>query len=237
MVLSETIINALVSPVEKLIESVRFAIGKSYEPKHIRKVAESKSFELQLISDTVRNNYDIPILYNSDGITIDTRNFEELAMRTSQRLAFQELSKQQNIETVVDHAYEILQKEDAIPDESVKSEWMSRFFNSVEDISDTNMQELWGHLLAGEIKQPGKYSYRTMDKLKNLNSDEAKLFHNITTLILIRGQTYFLYANNEILNKYGVHFRELLTLEECGLMSVQALKLHIPTDEKILFFS
>ncbi len=81
------IVQALVSPAEKLIEAVSGAIGKAYEPKHIRKIAK----------------------------------------RASSRLAYQEITKQQNIEAVVDNAYEELEHAENVSSESVNSDWMFRF--------------------------------------------------------------------------------------------------------------
>lgn len=42
------IVQAVVSPAEKLIEAVSGAIGKAYEPRHVRKMAEAKAYELTL---------------------------------------------------------------------------------------------------------------------------------------------------------------------------------------------
>lgn len=106
------IVQAVVSPAEKLIEAVSGAIGKAYEPRHVRKMAEAKAYELKLIADTVRNNSDVPIVYDSTGVSIDTSNYEEIAKRASYRLAFQEITKQQNIEAVVDRAYDELSGEE-----------------------------------------------------------------------------------------------------------------------------
>ena len=124
------IVQALVSPAEKLIEAVSGAIGKAYEPKHIRKMADAKAYELKVISDTVRNNSDVPIVYDSAGVSIDTSNFEEIAKRASSRLAYQEITKQQNIEAVVDNTYEELEHAENVSSESVNSDWMFRFLNS-----------------------------------------------------------------------------------------------------------
>ena len=134
------IVQAVVSPAEKLIEAVSGAIGKAYEPRHVRKMAEAKAYELKLIADTVRNNSDVPIVYDSTGVSIDTSNYEEIAKRASSRLAFQEITKQQNIEAVVDRAYDELSGEESAYSEPVSQDWMSRFFNSVEDISNEKMQ-------------------------------------------------------------------------------------------------
>lgn len=121
------IIQALVSPAEKLIEAVSGAIGKAYEPRHIRKMADAKAYELKIISDAVRNNCDVPIVYDSTGVSIDTSDFEEIAKRASSRLAYQEITKQQNIEAVADNAYQELQGADSVSSDPVDPDWMFRF--------------------------------------------------------------------------------------------------------------
>ena len=226
------IVQALVSPTEKLIDAVSGAIGKAYEPRYVRKMAEAKSYELKLIADAVRNNSDVPIVYDSTGVAIDTSNYEEIAKRASCRLAFQEITKQQNIESIADKAYEELESFDSVSNEPVSQDWMSRFFNSVEDISDEKMQAVWAHILASEIKTPNTYSYRTIDKLKNMTRNEAELFQKVASLSLRRGSTYFVLEDNDILNSHDVYIYHLLTLEECGLMSVQSLILNIKVSEE-----
>lgn len=226
------IVQALVSPAEKLIEAVSGAIGKAYEPKHIRKIADAKAYELKVISDTVRNNSDVPIVYDSTGVSIDTSNFEKIAKRASSRLAYQEITKQQNIEAVVDNAYEELEHAENVSSESVNSDWMFRFFNSVENISNEDMQKIWGHILAGEIKQPNTYSFRTLEKLKNMTQQEAKDFQMVSSLVLQSGGRKFILSEDSILNKYGVYFSHLLELEECGLMTTQILSLKMVASAK-----
>lgn len=220
------VVQALISPAEKLIEAVSGAIGKAYEPHHIRKMADAKAYELKLISDAVRNNSDIPIVYDSTGVSIDTSNFEEIAKRASSRLAYQEINKQQNIESVVDNAYQELQGADKIPNQTVDPDWMFRFFNAVENISNENLQKIWGKILAGEIRTPSKYSYRTLEKIRDLTKDEAELFQKMAALALHHSHQPFILDDNALLNKYGLNFSNLLKLEECGLMSAQALSLN-----------
>lgn len=219
------IVQAVVSPAEKLIEAVSGAIGKAYEPRHVRKIAEAKAYELKLIADAVRNNSDVPIVYDSTGVSIDTSNYEEIAKRASCRLAFQEITKQQNIEAVVDRAYDELSGEESANSEPVSQDWMSRFFNSVEDIGDEKMQEIWARILAGEIRLPNTYSYRTLECLRSITRLEAELFLRVSSLALRHAGTYFVAANNDLLNQYGVPFSNILKLEECELMSAQNLSL------------
>lgn len=219
------IVQALVSPAEKLIEAVSGAIGKAYEPKYIRKMADAKAYELKLISDTVRNNSDVPIVYDSTGVSIDTSNFEEIAKRASSRLAYQEITKQQNIEAVADNAYEELENVEEVSPESVNPDWMFRFFDSVENISNEDMQKIWGHILAGEIKRPNTYSFRTLEKLKNMTQQEAECFQKVSSLALRNDGRDFILRDKNILNKYNVYFGHILMLEECGLMVAQDLTL------------
>lgn len=232
------IVQAVVSPAEKLIEAVSGAIGKAYEPRHVRKMAEAKAYELKLIADTVRNNSDVPIVYDSTGVSIDTSNYEEIAKRASSRLAFQEITKQQNIEAVVDRAYDELSGEESAYSEPVSQDWMSRFFNSVEDISNEKMQEIWGHILAGEIRSPNTYTYRTLECLRNITQQEAEVFLRVTALALRSSETYFIMMDNDLLNKYNVYFSDVLKLEECGLMNAQTLSLTLaPSTEQSLIFN
>ena len=219
------IVQALASPVEKLVEAVSGAIGKAYEPKHVRKMAEAKAYELKLISDIVRNNSDVPIVYDSKGVSIDTSNFEEIAKRASSRLAYQEITKQQNIEAVADNAYDELENAENVSSEPVNPDWMFRFFNSVENISNEDMQKIWGHILAGEIKSPNTYSYRTLEKLKNMTRQEAECFQMVSSLALRHAGKDFILSDKNILGKHNVHFGHILILEECGLMTAQNISL------------
>lgn len=221
------VIQALVSPAEKLIEAVSGAIGKAYEPRHIRRMADAKAYELKMISDAVRNNSDVPIVYDSTGVSIDTSNFEEIAKRASSRLAYQEITKQQNIEAVADNAYQELQGANSVSSDPVDPDWMFRFFNAVENISNEDMQKIWGRILAGEIQSPSKYSYRTLEKLRNITKEEAQLFQEVAALSLTHGSRKFLLKNDSLMNKYGIYFSHILKLEECGMMSSQSLVLNL----------
>lgn len=226
------IVQALVSPIKKLIDEVSGAIGKVYEPRHVRKMTDAKAYEIKTISETVRNNSDIPIVYNSTGISIDTRNYEEIAKRASSRLAYQEIRKQQNIENVVDNAYEELKNVEKVSNEPVDPDWMIRFFNSIEDISDEKMQKIWGRILSGEIKNPNSYSYRTLETLKNMTQKEAEHFQLLASLALQCSSGNFILSDDELMNKYDVKFSYILELIECGLINTQVLNLKVKLSNK-----
>lgn len=210
-------INALNQPAQKLIDTVSAAIGKVYEPRHIRKMADAEAYRINTVSEAMRNNCDLPIEYNSqDGTTaIDISDFNQLIQRTGARLAYQEVMKQQNIENVIDKAYTELEKETQVSEEPVSEDWINRFFNSVEDISDDDMQKLFGMILADEIRHPNTYSLRTLNVLRNLSKSEAELFVKIAPLVF-HG---LILSDGELLTKYGVSYVDIIKLDDCGLVS------------------
>lgn len=114
----------------------------------------------------------------------------------------------------MDRAYDELSDEKSASSESVSQDWMSRFFNSVEDISNKRLQEIWAHILAGEIRSPNTYTYRILECLRNITQREAEVFLRVTLLALQSAGTYFVPTNNNLLNNYGVHFSDVLRLDE-----------------------
>lgn len=213
-------LSGLSQPLTKLIECVSCGIGKVYEPTHIRRMARARASEIRLISAAVNENINLPSVYAQGDITIDASQADELMKRTGNRWLFQEMQKQQNIESVVGVAYSELEKESIVSEEQVDKDWILRFFNSVEDISNEEMQRLWGRILAGEIKQPYSLSLRTLDVLHNISQSEAILFQHILSFALYCGNNVFIPNVPDINEKY-FQFSDLLHLSECGLLVVQ----------------
>ena len=61
-------------------------------------------------------------------------------------------------------------------------DWAARFFSGVQDVSSAEMQELWARVLAGEVRQPGSTSIRTLEILRNLDRRTAKVFQRLCAL-------------------------------------------------------
>lgn len=209
------IIAASTEPVNKLLDAVTGAIGKAYEPRHIRKIADAKAYEIKTICEEIRNNSDIPIVYSGTGVEVDISNYDELARRAGSRLAYQEIAKQENIEAVVDCAYQELLGKSSVNGETVSRDWMTRFMNSVEDISSENMQKLWGKILAGEVLEPSTFSYRTLECMRNLSKKDAELFERLCK-IAIDGS--FIINDLSILKNWGFTYNDILSMDECGLI-------------------
>ena len=222
--------KALVEPTTKLIDAVQSAIGKVYEPYHIRRTAKARAYELTTIGQAIRENSDIPIIYNQGAISIDNSDADEFIKRTKHRITYQELTKQSNIESVVSGAYEMLDGMPCIPNSPINPDWLLRLFDSVQYISDCDMQLYWSKVLAREVLNPGKTSLRTLMLLSQMTSSEAKLFERISKYVLCSENSvaslpddYFILADENAQKCIGIDFSHIHLLDEVGLISSNAL--------------
>ena len=109
------------------------------------------------------------------------------------------------------------------PDRTVDEDWLFIWREHAGRVSVEDLQRLWGSVLAGEIKSPGKYSIRTLEFLKTLSKSEAELISRLASYV-IDGRV----ARNqkEYLESKGLTFGLLLHMQELGVVSgVEALSL------------
>ena len=79
------------------------------------------------------------------------------------------------------------------------------------------MQELWGRVLAGEVKQPGAFSLRTLEALRNIIGEEAQLFEEVASYAIYQG-SYFLYNGFSGLEKTGIEYWKIMRSIEIGII-------------------
>jgi uncharacterized repeat protein (TIGR03899 family) len=234
----------LSEPLKKLIEVLSQGVGALSKPYLIRKTADAKAYEIKVISKAIKaNQQDLKqigfaeeklSLMSLDGSSIEkVLSIEE---RTQNRVEYQEQKRQKNIENITQKAAVNLESETTVSEEPVDEDWTTRFFKYAEDISNDEMQELWGRILAGEIKQPKSYSLRTLDILRNLSKQEAETFLKFASLAIhSAGTSFILNFNGEKLleEKYGLKFNERLLLEELGFLTANDLVFKLgKTDSK-----
>lgn len=219
--------------ISKLFETVSRGLGLLYEPHHKRKMAQASAEEIKVIDQAINQTTGFPITYENGKISVDSEYNTELLERTFSRMFYQEMVKQENIDTIVHHAVielsEVDNKEEISTDE-VETDWALRFINSIEDVSDPDMQKIWGKILAGETKQPGTYNLRTLNILKNISRKEAETFEKISQFILTtpHNNKFILKSTSEETEKkYNIEYRDLLLLEECGLMNSNRINLRM----------
>ncbi|MGD0262586.1 MAG: DUF2806 domain-containing protein [Verrucomicrobiota bacterium] len=151
----------LSKPVSKLVEVVAQGIGAIYKP--IGTVLQAKA---DAKAKLVIAEADIEV--------------SQLWRRAAERLLYTEIERQKNLEAIVHKARIALPER--VRDDPVPKDWIMHFFTAAQDVSDEDMQMIWGRILAGEVAEPGATSGRTLQFLKTISKQEAEVF---TTLLSV----------------------------------------------------
>jgi hypothetical protein len=134
-------------------------------------------------------------------------------------LVRKEYRKQSNREAVAAEALHEL-KSDTISSDNEKTtpaldeDWLNVFERFAEDASTDRMQGLWGRVLAGEIRRPGRFSLRTLRFLSEFSQSDAVLFAEVANIAI--GE---MLLKSLILPEGTKDIRHLMQLEAAGLMT------------------
>ena len=122
-----------------------------------------------------------------------------------------------NSAKAVIHAEEQLENDPQTPpDREVDKDWLFAWRDCAGKVSADDLQRLWGSILAGEIKSPGKYSIRTLEFLKTLSKSEAHVISNIARYVI---EGWIAGDQQQYLDKQDFTFGQLLQLQEMGVLS------------------
>jgi hypothetical protein len=120
-----------------------------------------------------------------------------------------------NIAKAIIQAEEELKDDPTVTsDAEIEKDWLFRWRDYAGDVSSEKLQLLWGRLLAGELKAPGKYSYRTLEFLRSLTVQEAKDIEAVFPFVF----TDVIVSLEPILKASGFKFSRLLALQEIGIL-------------------
>ncbi|AUQ56361.1 MULTISPECIES: DUF2806 domain-containing protein [Phaeobacter] len=109
----------------------------------------------------------------------------DIAQRAMNKLVRKEYRKQVNREAVASAMVEDLRDQasseenlatGSVPASEVDDDWLNVFERYAEDASSERLQGLWGKVLAGEVRQPGRFSTRTLRFLSEFSQADALLF-------------------------------------------------------------
>lgn len=221
----------------KVIDAVQSATGVLYEPTKLKKIAAAKReiFDENMEKVTEFANNGIMVSIVNGELAFDSAENKEFLQRTQVRMIQQELYKQNNIESVVAMAYDELENDNDVSSEPVDNNWIHRFFESVGGVSSEELQKIWSKILSREIKSPGVVSLRTLDVLKNMSSDEAKLFDKMGQYVIDFEDSKFIFSGERYISD-KLSIIEILQLKDIGILSSHDdVKLRLPrlTDEKM----
>jgi hypothetical protein len=102
-------------------------------------------------------------------------------------LLAKEYRQQGNREAVAREFLNDLQQTEELPTQSTEpapeldDDWLNVFERYAGDASTDRMQRLWGRVLAGEVRRPGRFSIRTLRFLSEFSQQDALLFADFCT--------------------------------------------------------
>lgn len=99
---------------------------------------------------------------------------EDALRRSFTRLAAQEVRRQLNMESIVAEAGKCQVAE--VSSQPVAEDWAAAFFESCQDVSDAELQNIWGKLLAGEVGKPGTVSKMLLNAVRLMSTENARNF-------------------------------------------------------------
>ncbi|ATE80639.1 hypothetical protein CNN82_28625 [Pseudomonas frederiksbergensis] len=238
-------IAGLSKPLTRLIEVISQGVGAVSASYLTKKNAEAKAHEIRVISDALKDvaeQHHLPVVYRDGAIELwqkpedKTLSLEPASHedKAALRLDYQERKRQNNIENISSIAAIELAEEHEVSDVKPDEDWVSRFFNFAQDVSSEQMQDLWGRILAGEIKKPGTYSLRTLEFIRNITKSDASRLEHLGKLATQFGGTTFVAMHDKNWMKQnreiypGHHFE----IGEIGAMYPTDLNLRVFRDEE-----
>lgn len=198
-------------------------LEKVFGPRWTRKQADADAYADEKKLQTIRDNPDMDIVYVDGQLNARLSTPEALAYRARQREYTDALRQEKNLEKVLEITDCEISKLQDVSDAPLDDDWVTRFFSIVKDINNEEMQYIWGKILAGEIASPKSFSLRTLDTLRNISVEDARIFQSIIPLILHRNGSCFVVSASELLSKFGIQTEKILALGECGLLNPSAM--------------
>lgn len=156
------------------IERKKMLINAQTE-RDINEIKEGKAI---VSLDDIANPKFIHLKESTDNDAYSNRepyiNIENLSNIVTTHVVAKEVQKEINIAKSLLIAEEILSSDQSEPtDENIEDDWLFRWRDSAATTTSEKLQDLWGRVLAGEMKSPGSYSLRTLDFIRNLSQKEA----------------------------------------------------------------
>lgn len=142
-----------------------------------------------------------------------------------------EMGKKANLDAIAQFASKMLKDGSSITEEDVDkidSEWVNYFVDHASKVTDEDMREIWGAVLAGEINTPGLFSKRTLSVVADLGKAEAESFKKVCSYIIDtscgRMLVLNLDADHTSYNDDSISYYELNELASRGLLTPYAAK-------------
>jgi Protein of unknown function (DUF2806) len=212
--------TAVPQAVAKLINTVGEQAGLLMEPTHIRRKAQAMA-DAALIQ--AKAEVQIAKVELQGKIAL-----QDAARRAQERVARLEEKRQQNIETITVQATKELappESQETVSEQPVDEDWVAQFLNHCQDVSNEQMQTVWARILAGEVTQPGSFSLRTLNLVRNMSKEDANLFTRFcSTVWNFLTTLHSVFPDQHEQNERPVvNYSELVHLDSLGLIRLEGV--------------
>ncbi|TQP45250.1 DUF2806 domain-containing protein [Vibrio cholerae] len=181
----ENLIIRLWDSVEKL------SIGalQPYQMKRLAKAKQANEVEQILHEHRIkRTKSDLQLVDQVETISTNAGHTLSAVIEHRNR-------EETNVLNSINHAYIQLSNEgsDVTSSATLNEDWLHRWYSYASKVSNDELQQLWGKLLAGEVRRENSISYRMMDFIDKLTAREIDEITLILSLvekqnrIIIRG--------------------------------------------------
>jgi hypothetical protein len=204
---------ALISCVTGII--ALFLGGSAYH--HCKVIKKSFNDDKKYNDSSVDNSQKaVGNIYNQNCdvnslVALTNLNFETTM---KQACNFFEKKAEENLLTIVHDANQIILEQKLNIATYTKIDWINVYLESAKTSSDTYMQYIWAKVLAKELASPNSFSFKTLDVLKNMSSDDFRLFEK---LLNVQIDGYIL--KGEFTESY-YNWDDLLKMRELGIINL-----------------
>ena len=167
----------------KLFRMVTRFAGKRVAPEVVRAFTEEGDAARgrAILSDAIA-------VAGAEVLSARIRANPELAALAISRSIDDQIDRQENLNQILRlasaEAAQDISDGDEPPEEEISEDWRRKFTGFAEEVSDEQMQSVWARMLAGEFRQPGTFSYRTLRLVSELSPEVASLFESIAEQII-----------------------------------------------------
>ena len=151
---------------------------------------------------------------------IKAGKFDEVVeeLLSSGKMTYTEFYRAKNFLNIAKKADKYSEKKILKDNNPYDFDWFIRFYDTVGNISNNEMQELWAKILAGEVNNPNSFSLKTIDVLKNIGKEEAVLFESVCKSCFVYDDKAFLPYYDSYMSRKGITYSMIMYLSELGLI-------------------
>ena len=194
-------ITGMGTVAKSIVDKIAAAIGILYSDSDYKIKQESKRDFLKRV-----------------GESRDLCEYEKIAIISNFKSTFKEYKNKKDVIKIA-----LGQVKGNVEPDRVDGDWLSYFFNQAKNISNKDIQFIWGKLLANEFEIAGSVPKTLIHTLSILDTYSATKFNRLCSLSVYLGDElapFIVDANGcgEIIQKEGISDTDIFELEKLGLI-------------------